>query len=61
MRYWSLSTGLWTDDINKEDKWKASVIGGATGRVIVITAKYKSAINKELFRFSDVIYKAKKI
>lgn len=29
--------------------------------VIVITAKYKSAINKELFRFSDVIYKTKKI
>jgi len=61
MRYWSLTTGLWTDEINAGDKWKGCFRGAASGRVIVVTSRYKKDVVREMSIVSDVIYKVKKI
>lgn len=61
MRYWSLTMGLWTDEIAVGDKWKACVMTLGTGRAICITSKYKGAVNRELSNWSNIIYKTKKI
>jgi len=61
MRYWSLTTGLWTDEINASDKWKGCFTGIVTRRIIIVTSRYKKDVVRELSMASDVIYNVKKI